>query len=87
MLMYLLRILQLADMRLEERVDVAYSCGGTHEITTPENFWPMESSRIMPKCMRRFPEQRFGSQCSRSQQAALKGGLCDVGSPSESGWA
>lgn len=50
----------------------------TYEMTTPENFCPTESSLIRPKCMSRLPEQRFGSQCSRSQQAALKEGLAEL---------
>lgn len=60
--------------------------GDTHEMTMPANLCPTESSRIMPKCMRRFPEQRFGSQCSRSQHAARNGGLWEAGSPSSVGW-
>jgi hypothetical protein len=44
-------------------------------ITTPANFCPTCSSRIMPRRMSRLPEQRFASQCPRSQHAALNSGL------------
>lgn len=47
----------------------------SYEMTTPENFCPTESSLISPKCINRLPEHLFGSQCPRSQHAALKAGF------------
>ena len=38
--------------------------------TTPACFCPMHRSRIRPSLMSFLPEQRFGSQCWKSQAAA-----------------
>ncbi len=64
-----LRGLSITSTQLWEGVEV-----GTYEMTTPGYFWPMGSSRIMPKCMSRFPLHLFESQWPKSQHAALKGG-------------
>ena len=50
----------------------------TYETITPGYRCPIESSRINPIFINRFPEHRFGSQWPRSQQAALNGGLEEV---------
>jgi hypothetical protein len=51
---------------------------------TPECFCPICRSRMSPSFMSFFPEQRLGSQCPKSQQAALKAGReagCWLSSP------
>lgn len=44
-------------------------------MTTPGNLRPMSSWRIRPNRINRFPLHLFGSQCPKSQHAALKGGF------------